>query len=74
MFTIAQSKGKITQLPASHRKVPIVGTYFSRFQMDANKDGKVTRDEYLIYLSIFKKTRQAAINAAKNKSPHIRPK
>ena len=72
--TAAQTKGKIADLPEKIRKVPVTGVYFSRFQMDANKDGKVTRDEFLIYLSIFKKTRQAAINAAKLRSPHIRPK
>jgi len=42
--------------------------------MDINKDGKVTRDEFLIYRDIFRKSKAAKIAAARAKGSSVTPK
>ena len=72
--TKAQEKGNVTQILPKIVKVPAPGNFFSKRQMDINQDGKVTRDEFLIYRDIFRKSKAAKIAAARAKGSSVTPK
>ena len=61
------------QIQAKIKKVPPPGHYFSARDLDVNKDGKVTRDEILMVLAVFRRTKAAKIQAAKAKGTDITP-
>ena len=72
--TKAQEKGNVAQIIPKIAKVPAPGNFFSKRQMDINQDGKVTRDEFLIYRDIFRKSKAAKIAAARAKGSSVTPK
>lgn len=70
----AQDKGRVTDILPKISKTPSVGNFFSAKTMDVNGDGIVTRAEYLITVSIFRKTKAAKIKAARIKGSSVTPK